>query len=54
MGHIVKTPYSMGDEAEECIFIITNRYEIETRIQLDELHLQRVYIGRQIIRGKIR
>lgn len=50
MGHIVKTPYAMEDGIGECIFIITNRYEIETRIQLQELNLRNVYIGKQVLR----
>lgn len=51
MGHIVKNPYKIMGNADDYVFIIANPYEIETRIQLDDMGLKNVYIGKQILRG---
>lgn len=49
MGHVVKTPYEITMHRNEYVFIITNRYEVETRIQLDDMGEKNVYLGKRIL-----
>lgn len=51
MGHLVKNPYEVTQNADEYVFIITSQYEIEARILLDDMKFEHVYIGKQILKG---
>lgn len=50
MGHKVKLPYEISDNREDYMFIITDKQEMETYIQLADMHFNNIYIGKQIIK----
>lgn len=54
MGHLVKNPHELVGNVNDYIFVIADPHEIEIRIQLDDMKIQNVYIGRQLIRSKER
>lgn len=49
MGHLVRNPYEISENKDDYAFILANRYEVETRIQLDDMGFKRVYLGKLVL-----